>query len=250
MKIRLCRLFWLMLIVTHCSRANDTAFVNQARLWFEWGEYQKIITEVPIDLANRKCDSVNTECARLHLYLGIGLFAFGQLGESRNEFMAALANNPALLPDKQYISAEMNNFFLAVHSDYLKQISEIKNRDSLLHIQQAASERQKTLQTIALRQKTGRQRSLGATIICYALAAVAASVTWYEYDQSTSSYDQFKTASGAGDLSAYNRYKQLTIRADVFAIIAGIVSVAGATGGTFSLYQTTKRANPTIPTIE
>jgi hypothetical protein len=244
MKIGYASLWLGILIGAQFAWASDTAAVNQARLWFEWGEYQKIISEVPVDLAKRQCDSMSADCARLHLYLGVALFASGQLRESRKEFVAAFGNDPDLQMDEKYVSPEMNDFYLAAKYDYTKELSEKRIRDSLLYIQRVESERKRTdeLQARARAQRTGLRRSVEAGIGCVVLTAIAAGVTSIEYRQAQTSYDRFRTAAGIGDLSAYNRYKRLTIRADAFSIVAGIIAVVGAGGGVYSFYQTLKRA--------
>jgi tetratricopeptide (TPR) repeat protein len=226
------------------SWASDTAFVEKTRLWFEWGEYQRIISEVPLELEKCATDSLNIQCGQLHIHLGVALFASGQLRESRKEFLAALAIDPIVELDKQYVSPEIYDFFLAARSDYTKELSERAVRDSLLNLQRMEAERKRTVeqQAQARRQKSRIRAGVGVSIGCIVISAIAAGASKYEYEQAQSSYEQFRSAAGAGDLLAYNQYKRLTVRADVLTVIAGVAAVAGTGGSAILFYKTMKRA--------
>ena len=115
--IRITAFFLFIINIVYGEEIN---MAKTARLWFEWGEYDRIIEMVPLYLSDstESPDTSVSVFSKLHLYLGVAYYAKGEAGKARSEFLTSLKLNPSVSIDKNYISSEIMNLFQSTVEEY------------------------------------------------------------------------------------------------------------------------------------
>lgn len=209
------------------SSGQDTSLTVRARTWFEWGEYDSIARRVPLYLS-RVEDSATI--ALLHLYLGVARFASGQIGEARREFDLALAYNPSISLDRNYVSEEVVSLFSATREEREHRLAEKARQDSLLLIKQEQLERESAVADSLARLEQVRLRwsSMAGTIGFGVLSCGMAALSIYEYREAEDAHRSFTAAAQEGNLAAYERYRELVRRGDALTVSAAVLSALSA----------------------
>ncbi len=206
---------------------DESPLIHQANLWFEWGEYPKIIRTIPSFLSDSAqcCDSMNQ--AKLRVYLGVARFAEGEVWKARNEFLKALELYPGAFIDKNYVSQEIYDFFLAIVEE-VKQKNETRKEQELLakrRNEQMKLSKQEALDSLDRTVRKARRHGfLISAIITSVLTVGTGGYAGYEYYLGELDYDKFRNAAARGDLVEYERFKDEVRIHDTRTIVSGSVS--------------------------
>lgn len=227
--IRIACLF----LLTTCSNTlcETIPMVKQARQWFEWGEYPRIIQTVPGWIADSAEVIDNVTKSELCLYLGVAYFAEGEVRKARKEFLSSLQLNPAITLDKTYVSLEIYDLFL-VSVDEVEQRETERKKQELL-VQQQNEEMNQTKQAMldSLDRSVKRAKKRGflvSAVITTVLSVGTGGYAGYEYYLGEQDYDKFLSAANRGDMVEYNRLKDEVKIHDIRTIISGSVSSVSA----------------------
>lgn len=227
--IRIVYLFLLMI----CSNTlcETTPMAKQARQWFEWGEYPRIIQTVPGWIADSAEVFDNLTKSELCLYLGVAYFAEGEVWKAQKEFLSSLQLNPAITLDKNYVSSEIYDLFLS-SVDEVDQQKEERKKQAIL-VQQQNEEMNQSKQTMmdSLDRSVKRAKKRGflvSAVITTVLAVGSGGYAGYEYYLGEQDYDKFLSAANRGDMVEYNRLKDEVKIHDIRTIISGSVASVSA----------------------
>ena len=197
---------------------------EQLRNYFEWGEYTSLIDSLEPYFITAPDTLDSTLCARYHCYLGVAYFGKGKIGEARKQFFSALQYDPTIRLNHAYISEEINDLFIATHTDYQQERSRVRKKDSLLIKKQEAFDADLT----ALKKEELRKNRRSNTVIALSFIAVGAvfsGIAVYEFYSTKQPYREFKAAARDGDRPTYDRLQPTIKRANT--IITGCAAAAG-----------------------
>lgn len=226
----------LVCLIFCCGISSVSAFSPEhVQNHFEWGEYPQLIAKLEpyLQAASDTLDPALR--ARYYSYLGVACFGTGRIGDSRKHFMTALTFDPAVRPDRRYISGEINSLFLSVLSDYTEKKKREHEKDSL----QTARQRAFDENLKAIKQEEVRKSRRGSTLLAISMLSIGAAfagVAAYEYYSTMESYLDFKKAASDGDRRKYDRLQPSIRKAN--GIIFGCALAAGlseASGILFSI---------------
>lgn len=220
----------VLLYVNLNTFCEELDISKKARQWFEWGEYPKIIHNVPEYLSDSTCSLGTVLESELHLYLGVAYFAEGEVGKARDEFLSSLQLNPDITLEENYVSPEIFDLFRTTVRGNEQRIAERRERDLLLKKKERVSiEREAVIDSLGLTVKRVRKRGFLFTAITTTVLSVGfAGVSAYEYLQGDKKYDKFLAAAERGDLQEYDRLKDEVKMYDNRVILTGSVSAACA----------------------
>lgn len=223
-------LFMLVVVIPFVTSfpqvPEASQFARQVRNWFEWGEYDKILADVPSRL-----DALgeSDEKASLHVYVGVAYYTHSRLSRAKEQFYKALEIDAGVELDTDYVSSEIQDFFRLTRNEFKKLAAEKARIDSL----RVARERQQKLSRAAVRdsltleKQFARARRIKAySLASLGLAGVAAFVSGYQYVCADESYEKFLVAArDQRDLADYTRYKEKTQFHDRASIVSAAVSI-------------------------
>lgn len=207
---------------------------EQVRQWYEWGDYSRIIQFAPELFSDTSQSLDSSECALLHMYLGVAYFVEAEVNKARNEFNHCLQAAPDLSLDSNYVSGDIYEFFEAMKLDKLHRDSQQKKNDLLIRQSEKINrERVAILDTLDFTVKNTRKRGLlFSAFASSALAAGCAGIAVYEYFIGEKEYETFLSAAQNGDFVAYKDSKEKIHTSDVRMVVAssgaGISAIAGA----------------------
>ncbi len=200
----------LALLFQNRSFGGNETIGEEIRQLFEWGEYEKIIELAPSYLSNITLLEDSLLTSKLHLYLGVALFTMGDVGKSREEFLASLSIKPDILLDKHYVSENIWHFFLTVKEEY-RRVQEEEKKLAHIKKQQEIETNQKQAvidslgKTVSnVRKKGFFYSGLGTAILTVGFSGTAV----YQYYQGEAEYNKFKIAAAMGDLETYEAQKK------------------------------------------
>jgi hypothetical protein len=240
------RIVYLFLL-TICSNTlcETTPIAKQARQWFEWGEYPQIIQTVPGWIADSAEVLDNLTRSELCLYLGVAYFAEGEVRKARKEFLSSVQLNPAITLDKNYVSSEIYDLFLA-SVDEVDQQEEERKKQALL-VQQQNEDMNQTKQAMldSLDRSVKRAKKRGflvSAVITTFLAVGTGGYAGYEYYLGEQDYDKFLSAANRGDMVEYSRLKDEVKIHDIRTVISGsVASVSAITSTIFYIVARKQR---------
>jgi hypothetical protein len=214
-----------ILILTGCLFSSTCALSpGELRNLFEWGEYQQLIDVLEPYFTTAPDTLAPSLCGEYHCYLGVAYFGKGRAGEAQKQFLAALSHDSAVAPDREYISGEINDFFMATRSDFVEAKDHARAGDSLLAVKQVAIDNNLKAMQREEQRKNKRDYSLLA-VSFIALGAAFAAGAGYEYYSTAAAYDDFKAAAAAGDRLTYDRLRPGIRKSN--GIIVGCIVAAG-----------------------
>ena len=208
---------------------------GELRNYFEWGEYQQLIDSLEPHIIVTPCSDDSTRCARYHCYLAVAYFGKGRIGDARKQFLSALGFDPAVRPDRDYISDEINDFFNMALSDFSEARKRTRVKDSLLVAKQQAFDA--NLQAVRQRElRKGRRAGSLLAISFFTLGAAFAAAAAYEYFSTKEPYAEFQTAASQGDKLTYDRLRPSIRRANGIIVGCAVAAAISETAGiTFTI---------------
>jgi hypothetical protein len=220
----------LLAIPIAATEGGSAGLVEQARSWFEWGEYGSLLLEIAPQLEDPPGELTSRELAELHLYVGVAQFAAGEVTLARRSFLRALKYDRSVMLDRDYVSQEGYQLFLAAVDEFLQAQAERLARDSLLlQREQQLLRESARIDSLEHQELIDRARaSLFLGVGSAAGAALTMGIALAEYYGTAADYHRrYLDASAAGDARERERYASLTRRHDVAANLLGGVSLAG-----------------------
>ncbi len=198
-----------LFVVNVVVYSEETEVAKRAGLWFEWGEYDRIIELVPLYLSDSAASLDTVVISELRLYLGVAYYAMGDAGKARSEFLSSLRINPSVSIDKNYVSSEIMNLFLSTVEEFKQREKEKKERNLFLQkTEEEKIKKQSLIDSLDNKVRAGRKRGfLVSAITATAMTVGFAGISVYEYYAGEEEYDKFRDAAQRGDLQEYNRYK-------------------------------------------
>ncbi|MBD3316300.1 MAG: hypothetical protein GF344_10975 [Chitinivibrionales bacterium] len=200
------------------------------RAWFEWGEYDSIAHRVPSCLEST---TDSADVALLHLYLGVAQFAAGKIGDARKEFDRALAYNPAIALDEDYVSEEVVNLFRTTAEERARLLERKAFQDSLFQDKQNQLERESAaVDSLArldrARAEAQRRGNIVGAAGAGALSCGLAALAVFEFREAEDAYRRFKEAAHRGDKAAYEYYGEMVRRSDALTVSATVLAIFSA----------------------
>jgi hypothetical protein len=197
--------------------------IDSIQKYMQWGEYDKIITEIEPVVKDKALPSDSTMASDLLKYLGVAYFANGKIAEARAAFSDAFHAKSSVALEELYVSKEILVFFNVVITEEKSQIAAHNRADSLARIRE--------LDKISALYRT--QFSLGAA--SFVLAGIGAVIAVYEYHIGDSLYWEWNAARRLprGDMATYDALKPKIRTADILTETAAAAAAVAMISGTY-----------------
>lgn len=231
--MKVARLFFILFVI---SNVYATDIVNKSRQWFEWGEYNHIKKHVK-EYLNDNHESVDSLIlAELHLYLGVALYADGDLQRARQEFLWSLNFNSKSQVNEHYVSQEMYALFNTTMDEYRKN-EKIKQQQKELQKEnkQLSVTNKSILDNMKRKEIVSKRKSLLISAFSLTgLTLIAGGVSGYQYYLGEQEYEKFLRASENGNKPEYDRFRNNVKKYDKQTVVSGVATVAlGLTSAVF-----------------
>lgn len=230
----------------------DSVLVHRVRPHFEWGEYDTVLRYLETTLDTISSDVDSTNLAHLHAWLGVAFFAKGRPAEAREQFRTSYRCDTAFTLPADFVGRPAQDLFLSTREEQRRLAErerELVRKDSLLAGSRKEARDVEAVVTSIKQERVVRirRRKLILGFGTWALAAVPAGFSVYQFGQGEEFYEKFLEARRKGDLTRYRKYRTRTDRADFLTLFsAGGSMLLGATGMYFLLTRGSERLETAV----